>query len=535
MNKTTVEKHNILSQLRIFCTVERNILQNTKLAFYVAGETGFGILVSETEDVYTIQFCEETFKLNCKNDDVLSGKRLRDCKYGYCSYMVFLTEDGKVYTIGENDNGQLGITTTEYQVSPVLVDQSLLGADVSEIACGPEYSLALTYKGELFCWGKLEFAFKSCLPIRTPCFHDDMDCVSSSCINGNKVVQVTSGMGFVLALSAAGHVYSWGRNDKGQLAQGHTDRNNYGSPIRVIGLEDITKVVCGRNHCLVLSKNGKLAAWGDNEFGQLGTGDKITLSSPKWVAEDINNIQDITSSCFFNLSAVLSEETVYMWGEVCSQWILLSPTKTNYQSFTQLFIAHDIYPVSLKVEKDSEKENYEVFGDSWKQVFNDKTTSDLTIKVEDHEIYVHRTVLAIRSEYFRQYFAKDCGDANIVELSIDQFKYSTYFTFLYYLYTGLVNVSTDEVIDLMELANFYSEVGLLGRCAKLLKQQVNTENVVLICIIAAKYKLTELQEFCVKYAGVFLRDISQTQAFRSLDVDTLQKIIVSAQQYGPLK
>jgi alpha-tubulin suppressor-like RCC1 family protein len=37
-------------------------------------------------------------------------------------------------------------------------------------------------------------------------------------------------------------------------------------------LEDISKVQSGLNYSLALTKSGKVYAWGNNVYGQLGTG-----------------------------------------------------------------------------------------------------------------------------------------------------------------------------------------------------------------------------------------------------------------------
>ncbi|MNW20771.1 Regulator of chromosome condensation (RCC1) repeat protein [compost metagenome] len=48
-----------------------------------------------------------------------------------------------------------------------------------------------------------------------------------------------------------------------------TPKWNY-SQRRIGGLENVASVVMGRFHALVLTKDGKLFAWGCNSAGQLG-------------------------------------------------------------------------------------------------------------------------------------------------------------------------------------------------------------------------------------------------------------------------
>ena len=51
-------------------------------------------------------------------------------------------------------------------------------------------------------------------------------------------------------------------------------------PVRVQGLEKVRLIAAGAFHNLALEEDGTLWAWGNNEYGQLGTGDTQTRSQP---------------------------------------------------------------------------------------------------------------------------------------------------------------------------------------------------------------------------------------------------------------
>lgn len=50
--------------------------------------------------------------------------------------------------------------------------------------------------------------------------------------------------------------------------------------MRVQGLSDISMVVTGAFHNMVLRRDGAVLCWGNNEYGQLGTGDTQPSSAP---------------------------------------------------------------------------------------------------------------------------------------------------------------------------------------------------------------------------------------------------------------
>lgn len=51
-------------------------------------------------------------------------------------------------------------------------------------------------------------------------------------------------------------------------------------PVRVQGLEKVRLIAVGAFHNLALQEDGTLWAWGNNEYGQLGTGDTQPRSQP---------------------------------------------------------------------------------------------------------------------------------------------------------------------------------------------------------------------------------------------------------------
>mmetsp|Transcript_6849 Transcript_6849/g.11673 ORF Transcript_6849/g.11673 Transcript_6849/m.11673 type:complete len:475 (-) Transcript_6849:559-1983(-) len=69
-----------------------------------------------------------------------------------------------------------------------------------------------------------------------------------------------------------GRLFTWGRNEKGQL--GHGDLLNRNNPTIVEGLKDkfVTIASGGRHHTVAVTQNGEAWSWGLNTQGQLGLG-----------------------------------------------------------------------------------------------------------------------------------------------------------------------------------------------------------------------------------------------------------------------
>ena len=94
---------------------------------------------------------------------------------------------------------------------------------------------------------------------------------------GQLIEEIAVGRHHVLARTADGDIYAWGRNNRGQLGQGGDDRTDYNSPVQVKTWEGgsgdyftgATSIAAGDEHSLAVS-GGTAYAWGTNQKGQLG-------------------------------------------------------------------------------------------------------------------------------------------------------------------------------------------------------------------------------------------------------------------------
>ena len=100
--------------------------------------------------------------------------------------------------------------------------------------------------------------------------------VEVSSITNAIAVQGTGGAAY--ALLSNGHVDSWGDNSGGQLGIGDDGAccNSY-IPVEVHSLTDVTAIAAGNDNGYALLRNGTVWAWGDSDYGLLGSG---TIGGP---------------------------------------------------------------------------------------------------------------------------------------------------------------------------------------------------------------------------------------------------------------
>lgn len=60
---------------------------------------------------------------------------------------------GQVYAWGQNNCGQVGSGISSNQGAPRKINSTLTGKKVVSITCGQTYSMAVTNSGEIYGWG----------------------------------------------------------------------------------------------------------------------------------------------------------------------------------------------------------------------------------------------------------------------------------------------------------------------------------------------------------------------------------------------
>lgn len=107
-----------------------------------------------------------------------------------------------------------------------------------------------------------------------------------------------------------GEVAAWGNNQYGEVAAGAPNPSR--SPVAVAGLTDVRAVSAGDYHSLALRSDGTVWAWGQGGYGQLGNGHWDNHDTPVKVA-NLSGVIAISARSLHSL-ALKSDGTVWAWG-----------------------------------------------------------------------------------------------------------------------------------------------------------------------------------------------------------------------------
>jgi alpha-tubulin suppressor-like RCC1 family protein/fibronectin type 3 domain-containing protein len=182
-------------------------------------------------------------------------------------FSLLLTNDGKVYGMGQNHYGQLGrgFKSDQYTVlAPGLVNNL---SNIVKVDAGYSHAIAINSSGQLYAWGDNYAGQIGNLSRGGQ--------VLSPVLVMDNVKDAYAGNYFTVALKNDGTVWTWGGNYYGELGLGE-DAWQLGYPTQVPGLSNIVAIAAGDKHVLALRDDGKVFAWGSNEHGQIGVNDTRT-------------------------------------------------------------------------------------------------------------------------------------------------------------------------------------------------------------------------------------------------------------------
>ncbi len=127
-----------------------------------------------------------------------------------------------------------------------------------------------------------------------------------------KALSVDGGKGHTAAIKPDNTVWSWGNNEFGQLGIGNAASPVNFSPKQSGSITQINAVAAGSQHTLALSEVGMVMSWGNNDFGQLGSGSTDNSNKPN-VVPGLSGVQAIAAGNLHSI-ALKSDGTVWTWG-----------------------------------------------------------------------------------------------------------------------------------------------------------------------------------------------------------------------------
>jgi alpha-tubulin suppressor-like RCC1 family protein len=170
---------------------------------------------------------------------------------------------------GYNNSGGLGLghSARAYKPAPAVLPE-----ETQDVQGGVEFTVARTSPGELYACGGNTYGQLGDGSTKTRLVWGRVPLPA-----GTVVTSVRAGADHVLALTARGEVYAWGRNHRGQAGTGTAGHQL--TPVRVIHTE-VTAIGAGRGTSAAVTGEGRLLTWGRNGANQTGAGATGDVTAP---------------------------------------------------------------------------------------------------------------------------------------------------------------------------------------------------------------------------------------------------------------
>ena len=177
----------------------------------------------------------------------------------------------KLWTWGYNGIGTLGDNTIAYKSSPVQTVAG--GTNWKQVSCGYRHTTAIKTDGTLWLWGRNIYGQlgdntvgSKSSPVQTVA-------------GGTNWKQVSGGGNHTTAIKTDGTLWLWGRNNYGEL--GDNTIAHKSSPVQTVaGGTNWKQVSGGYQYTTAIKTDGTLWTWGRNNYGQLGDNTVAHKSSP---------------------------------------------------------------------------------------------------------------------------------------------------------------------------------------------------------------------------------------------------------------
>lgn len=260
----------------------------------------------------------------------LVGISIRYVASGCAScHCVALDVEGRCYTWGRNEKGQLGHGDTIQRDRPTVVSE-LSKYKIVQAGAGKSHTVVVTEDGNSLAFGWNKHGQLGSGSAKTEIESSPIRCLVS------EVTYATCGGDFSVWLSSVegSSILTAGLPQYGQL--GHGTDNEYNSkdssvklvyeaqprPRAIASLagETIVKVACGTNHTVAVDKNGFVYTWGYGGYGRLGHREQKDEFAPRRVDIFTNrNVlppDAIISAGSVNSACTAAGGQLYMWGKI---------------------------------------------------------------------------------------------------------------------------------------------------------------------------------------------------------------------------
>ncbi|GEM_PF-1640009 len=221
-------------------------------------------------------------------------------------YICAIKDDGTLWCWGKNNEGEVGTGESGITLYPEYISSKTID-NFALLSAGSSFVIATSYdSSELYGWGKNIdheiFSYPELLT-ESPFFMGKI----------TEVSYISSGFNHVCVIAGSSDsLLCWGDNSAGEIGNGITS-DSVTSPTTVTS--GVFQVSAGAGYTCAIFSDSALKCWGTNNRGQLGTGNTQELHSPTLIG---TNWQYISTSKFpwhQSTCGIKTDGSLWCWGD----------------------------------------------------------------------------------------------------------------------------------------------------------------------------------------------------------------------------
>lgn len=344
---------------------------------------------------------------------------------------------------------------------------------VLQVACSNEHCLALTANGRVFSKGRNDFGQ---LGLGTTTASDRWQQVplQIQAFSPRFATFVACGGFHSIVICEQASVHAFGSNHCWQL--GCADGNMSNRPLLISCPEQIKKVCCGFNHTLLLGSSGAVFGCGSGHRCQLGRNlrsyhfvSAITL--PPVVRA---RVVDIISDPHVDVSVLLDQEGILYISGAAGELFGHSNPIEDFFPLKQSFVVVNSRIVCIQPDTTGYKACFNELTCCDIEV----RTRDVS-----EPIYFGWDTVRARSPYLTKLVDSEMRDVQKLQngkrrkVTLEQYTWNTQFAYGKYLHEGVLDAEPQTLLELLQLADEYQdETGLALLCASMLIRKVTAAN-----------------------------------------------------------
>lgn len=161
--------------------------------------------------------------------------------------------------------------------------------------------------------------------------------------------------------------------------------------------------------------------------------------------------------------------------------------------------------------------------DDFRRLMNDSDTSDVCFLIEGKEIHAHRTVLAVRSQYFQAMLFNGHmfeSSRNDKPIQIPDIGHETFSKIIEFLYTDTVSNVTPELgINILIASELFMLERLKAKCEDIIRNEINLDNATDILLASHQHNSPGLKEIALEFILLNLSEKSIQSGLNDLKVE----------------